>query len=323
MPRKKDTKKKDNEEPGASSEKTGKKGGYNYFDIMDQWYETSNQMVQAMFNFIPRPGTESETSDETAAKNHAKERIDELKGRIGTIEDLMKTMMAIPEMNKDRMEILYQTWKDFQNTLTKTYGSDKSAKEDWSILTEIWNKWFTYANTMNQQLFRGFYDTEPAESMRQPFTTITGSKIKTGAPFDNISQLDEKSINEINTIFSSYYDEITKEFIAANEAVMFNNESVVDRSKIFFENWVNSYDKFMKELIRTRSFNVLLNDNLKLQLDTKKQFDEAFETHWKLLGLPTRTDVMELHRTIHDLQLKLNRLQKDFKEFNNRTNGKK
>ena len=324
MPRKKKSKDTDSGESEKSEDKAEKMGGYNVFDIMDQWYEKSNEMVQAMFNFIPRPEdaeTGAEDKEEGAAKNHTKERIDELKGRIGTIESLMKTMMAVPDLNKDQLEILYQNWKDFQSTVAKTYSTDKDTEQDWGLMTEIWNKWFTYANTMNQQLFRGLYDTEPVESIRQQFTSMTGSKIKTGAPFDNISQLDEDSMGEINTIFSSYYDEVSKEFVAANEAIMFNNESVADRTKLFIEKWVKSYDSFMKELIRTRSFNVMLNDNLKLQLDTKKELDEAFQSHWKLLGLPTRTDVMELHRTMHDLQLKLNRLQKDFNQFNNDTNG--
>ena len=319
MPEKKankDQKKNDNvaEQDGSSDKK--EKAGYNIFDLVDQWYETSNQMVQTMFGFVSDQESKPEKEGEKTAKNHTKDRIDDLKGRIGSMESLMKNMMAIPEMNKDQTEILFQTWKDFQNAVAKTYRADEKGEQDWGLLTEMWNKWFTYANTMNQQLFRSFYDTEPVEGMKQQFTSFSGSKIKTGAPFDNISQLDEKSMNEINTIFSNYYDEITKELLAANEAVLSRNESAVDRSKDFFEKWVNSYDKFMKELIRTRSFNVMLNDNLKLQLDAKKQLDEGLESHWKLLGLPTRTDVMELHRTMHDLQLKLNRLQKEVNELN-------
>jgi hypothetical protein len=315
MASKKDKKKS----PGKTGENDSRSDSvFNVFDLMEQWYAGSNEMMQFMMKTFTLPGKEPEKDKENGrgAKNHSKERLNQWQGYIENMESLMKNLSVVPDLSKDQMELMYQNWKEFQNAISQYFSTDKQTDTEWGIPTEIWNRWFEYANSMNRQLFRGFYDVEPGESMKRPISTMTGSKIKTGVPLDNIGQLDEKSMNEINEIFSRYSDEVTREFIAANEAVMFNNESVVERSKDFFEKWVGSYDRFMKELIRTRSFNVLLNDNLKLQLDTRKQMDEAFEDHWKLLGLPTRTDVMELHRTMHDMQLKLNRLQKEVNELN-------
>jgi hypothetical protein len=294
----------------------------NIMGLMKEWYDQSSKMLNFMLTSFSGPGFGNPgiSGDNPEEGGDSKSTI--WNGYLENIEKVMKEIASVYRYDPERMEALNKNWRDFQESVSEYFKIDGITESAPGLPPDVWTKWFEYANTMNKRVFECFYDADAQPGMSQAFSSMAGSVIKTGVPCDNVSQLDEASLNEMNEIIGRYYAEMTKELMAANEAVVFKNESAVDKSQEFMEKWTGSYDKFMKELIRTRAFNVILNDNLNMSLDTKKQLDDAFETHWKTLGLATRNDVMELHRTLHDLQLKLNRFHKDFKELNENKNRK-
>ncbi|UCE08416.1 MAG: IpaD/SipD/SspD family type III secretion system needle tip protein [bacterium] len=295
----------------------------NLMHLMKEWYARSSEMLNYMLNSFSNPAGKNPDGSDSNSKEPDQKDESIWNGYIENIERVMKDFANVYGIGPEQMDAVYNSWKDFLSSMTKYFNPDNiESDSNLGISSEVWTKWFEYTNTMNRKLFECYYAQEPTSGMAPPLSTMTGSSIRTGIPCDNVSQLDEQSLNEMNEIFSRYYADITKEYMAANEAVMFKNETAMDKSQEFLEKWTSSYDKFIKELIRTRSFNVILNDNIKQSLDAKKQFDDTFENQWKILGLPTRNDIMELHRTIHDLQLKLNRLHKDFKEFDAKMNSK-
>lgn len=287
-------------------------------ELMKEWYEQSGKMMNFLLNSFGNPGNPGNpgTGDEGSGGDPSKHET-LWNGYLKNMEKMISDLSSMYRFDPERMDVLFRSWKDFQESMAGYFKTADSEKIP-GLPSDIWAKWFEYAGSMNRHLFECVYDAEGGPSMTNPYSTVAGSTIRTGVPCDNISQLDEGTLNEMNEIISRYYAEVTKDVMAANEAVMYKNESAADKSQELMDKWVDSYDRFMKELVRTRAYNVILNDNLKMSLSSKKQLDDAMEAHWKVLGLPTRNDIMELHRTLHDLQLKLNRLHKDFKEFKNK-----
>ncbi|UCH88845.1 MAG: hypothetical protein JSV49_11490 [Thermoplasmata archaeon] len=297
-----------------------------FMQLMRDWYTQSNELIRFMYEYYSfKPG---KGPDESGSAPKAKQLQDDLwEGYIKNMDQVLNQLKTTFNFNQQLMENVLTSWKDFQEAVNKNIkiGDNGHDQEQPTPLpNDIWSKWLEYTNSMNSQLLNSYnliYNQGAAqEDSNADFgKPLSGKRINKGPAFNDVNRLNKESIKEMNELFNTYNTELTREYLALSQAVLLKNESGIEKSQEFMEKWSESYNSFMKELISTPAFNVILNENLKQQLLAKKQLEDAMEDQWKLVGLPTRTDIMELHREVHDLQIKLNRLSKHILKTGNKS----
>jgi hypothetical protein len=289
-----------------------------FMNLMKDWYTQSGDLFKFMLNtFSMQPDNDLPGDRKGPVKSEHGEK--------GTwheysknMDSLIKELAATYNFNQKLMENLNEKWKDFQNSVGKYFSAYPEIIQGNESQDEIWSKWFEYQNIINRQLmdyYNNLFSSIPEPSTSEQTENPNSIPINQGTAFFSQNKLDNESVAEMNNIFNKYYTELNKELRNTSEAIIFQKASAVEKSQDFIGKWSDLYNEFMKELIRTPGFNIILNANLLQELESKNQLDEALENHWKVLGLPTRTDIMDLHRTLHDLNLKLNTISKKLKSI--------
>jgi hypothetical protein len=263
-----------------------------------------------MSSFSPRSNNTPEGNEDATLKPNMNGNLWET--YVKNMDVVMRELGATYNYNQALMDNVRARWKEFTDSISNYTTAGKELGSMYSSTDDIWTKWFEYANSMNSQLLHSYYalyQSQP-DMQSQDYYSSSGERINPGPAYNDMNKLNRQSMEEMNEVLKKYYAEISKEFMTASEAVLSQKTSAVESSQEFMEKWSDTYNNFLKELISTPAFNVISHENMKQMFNTKKQMDEAIEQHWKMLGLPTRTDIMELHRELHDLQIKLNRLNK-------------
>jgi hypothetical protein len=306
----------------------------NFMLLLKNWYTQSNDLINFMMESFSIPAgfgvnSKSKSGTEGDSKS-ARETI--WTAYLKNMDSVLKEYGTNYNDNRQMMENVVNKWKEYQASMSEYFNMfDKSTDEGAAGTTsDIWARWLEYSNTMNSQMLRTFYNingksSSSAETNEDGGTDneLHGKAVFPGPGTGGINNLDSTAFDEMDRVVNSYYSELSKELMSTYESVMSQKTSPVDGSSEFIKKWSALYNKFIKELISTDGYNLILNDNLKAGLRTRGQLDEAFENQWKLLGLPTRTDLMELHRELHDMQLKLNRVTKQLDELEIGTGRKK
>ena len=285
----------------------------NFMNLMKDWYEQSGKLLELMINSFAEQNELNQfySNDGSGTANKLNENI--WLSYMNNFEHMLNKLGSSFSYNKDLFEGVTNSWKEFQDSMGRYINMFDGSDRNNDLQSDVWKKWFDYSNIMNRQMLESYYTLycrRGESSQDDPQSSQSGTPISTSALFGNMSSIDEASLNDMNEIIGRFYSDVTKELMAVNEGVLLRNESSVEKSQEFIEKWSGMYNKFLSELIRTPAYNIILNDNLKRSLDAKKKLDEAMEDNWKLLGLPTRTDMLELHKELHDMKLRINRLTK-------------
>lgn len=285
----------------------------NYMNLMRDWYDQSGKLLHLMMNSFAYPG---ESDRQNVKEGSPADGL--LNENLWTyfmthFERILNELGTTYGFNKDLFEGVMNSWKEFSDSMGRYFTPPDDQDPNSDLKYDVWKKWFDYSNSMNRQILEGYYNLNNRNGEAGGQETPegqSGTQISAGALFGNKSYIDDRSLNDMNDIVGRYYSDVTKELLKVNEGVLYRNESSVEKSQEFIENWSGMYNRFLSDLIRTPAYNIMLNDNLKRSLDAKTQIEEALADNWRMLGLPTRTDILELHREMHDLNLRMNRLAK-------------
>jgi hypothetical protein len=208
--------------------------------------------------------------------------------------------------NEEALADIQATWAAWSQKMTDQLPSAMLADKNMQNLQDAWTQ---SSDRMNRYLTQQMTD-QMAEYMRGT-AHISGAYLKS---VGETTTKDAQDFSEQMSKMSEYFAENYSKLMDMTHEILEKDSNTAQKAQDIFDSWSDFYSEMFKEVMRTDAFSRWLAQVRDSYLDAVIQAKRMNEETFKVMNLPTRTDIDEVNKALKDLAMDVKEIRSQLKK---------
>jgi hypothetical protein len=196
------------------------------------------------------------------------------------------------------------TWSEWSDRIARQLSRARSSGPDMTDLSGLQETWarnsMRISKLLTEQMSRGVTDrmegvAKAAEAVGRAVTPMAGK----GA----------QDVTELTTVMARYWADNYAKVMGSTQAILEEEGDLPSKARKVNDAWFAFSSDMMKEVMRTAAFSRWMGGIRDTDLDIQRKTRDMTEEGLRGMGMPTRTDIEEVQRSLKDVQMELRALR--------------